>query len=410
MMSLSFVGLDGKKASVTIADGVGFFTIKNIAKDTVFAIKPSNTKTFAIQTVSVEGYDCDVSFDKNKSFEVKVSQLKATLTSTSPKCYGTKDGAVSLTSNGNAFVWNDPSIGNNKDIKNLTQGNFAVTVSDDLACTLVLNTSITEPKPIDMTVTATKTCVGLSEGSVELKASGGAGNIKYYFQGKPYDDGKMTGLLSGTYSAMVKDKNGCTSKTETIKVENFPVTTLQLDAGDTTSIVKGYEALKIHAIIHVDGRKVTDVPSENFQYYEWLPYPCQNCLDIPARTDSSTTYKLKIVDKYGCKVFDKIRIGVDELVKEVDYPNAVTEGNPFKILNPHKSVRKFNVLRIFDRWGNLLFQQLNFKPDEQIGWDGTFRGVNVEPGVYVWIAVAEFLDGSTKIFKGDITVVGGRYR
>ncbi|MBK8357179.1 MAG: hypothetical protein IPL13_17945 [Saprospiraceae bacterium] len=39
------------------------------------------------------------------------------------------------------------------------------------------------------------------------------------------------------------------------------------------------------------------------------------------------------------------------------------------------------------------------------GWDGSFRGKEVEGGVFAWFAIVEFLDGKTKTFKGDVTVV-----
>jgi hypothetical protein len=404
VLYLTFKGLENTSTSVTIGDGVGFFTIKNITQDTFFALKPTEDKSYFIQSISVKGYDCDIAFNKNK-FEVKVSQLKATLTAQSQSCYGIKDGKLDLSTNADSYVWNIPAFGKNQKITNLGAGIYSVDLSDALGCKMTLSKEIIEPKPIDMTVLTKKTCIGQKDGTLEMKASGGAGSLVYYVNGKPYNDGRMSNLAQGTYSAMVKDKNGCTSKTEIVKVENFPVTTLELYAGDTTSIVKGYDSLTIRAIIKIDGKLVTDVKSAGFQNYQWLPYACPDCLSIVARTDSSTTYSLKITDKNGCKVKDKLRIGVEELVREVDSPNGVTTGNPFKILNPERSVRKINALRIFDRLGNMVYQELNFTPKSQIGWDGSFRDVECDPGVYVWIAVVEFLDGSTKIFRGDITVI-----
>ncbi len=336
---------------------------------------------------------------------VKASQLYGTLTGSSQKCYGTIDGSMALNTNAAKITWSNSIFGNNKDIKNLSAGAYAVTVADDLGCSIALNTTLIEPTPLDMTVQVTKTCVNQSNAMAEIKASGGAGNLTYYFNGKPYNDGKMPNLSKGTYTAMVKDKNGCTSKTESVKIENFPVTTLQLYAGDTTSIVKGYDSLNVQIIIKIDGRIVTDVLSEQFQEFLVLPYPCPNCLSFIARTDSSTTYKVKLIDKNGCPASGKLRIGVEELIHEIDSPNGVTEGNPFKILNPYRSVRKINALRIFDRWGNMMYEELNFKISRQIGWDGKFRGVDCDPGVYAWVAVVEFLDGTIKVVHGDLTVV-----
>jgi hypothetical protein len=62
-------------------------------------------------------------------------------------------------------------------------------------------------------------------------------------------------------------------------------------------------------------------------------------------------------------------------------------------------------LQVFDRWGSLLFSARDLRPgDESTGWDGTFRGQPVLPGVYVWQALVSFLDGEEEMFAGDVTV------
>ena len=38
-------------------------------------------------------------------------------------------------------------------------------------------------------------------------------------------------------------------------------------------------------------------------------------------------------------------------------------------------------------------------------WDGTFRGNILDPAVFTWSAEIEFIDGSKKLFKGDVTLV-----
>ena len=38
------------------------------------------------------------------------------------------------------------------------------------------------------------------------------------------------------------------------------------------------------------------------------------------------------------------------------------------------------------------------------GWDGTFNGQKLNPAVFVWQAVVEFIDGKEEIFTGDVTL------
>jgi len=43
--------------------------------------------------------------------------------------------------------------------------------------------------------------------------------------------------------------------------------------------------------------------------------------------------------------------------------------------------------------------------DETFGWDGTTNGAPAPPGVYVYIAEVEFVDGSRKKITGDVLLV-----
>ena len=63
------------------------------------------------------------------------------------------------------------------------------------------------------------------------------------------------------------------------------------------------------------------------------------------------------------------------------------------------------IFRIFDRWGELVYQEENFQPNNPgSGWDGNFNGKPMNPAVFVYFAEVRFIDGSVKQFKGDITL------
>ncbi|MFT5384348.1 MAG: hypothetical protein ACI81W_001749, partial [Saprospiraceae bacterium] len=48
----------------------------------------------------------------------------------------------------------------------------------------------------------------------------------------------------------------------------------------------------------------------------------------------------------------------------------------------------------------------NFQPNDPThGWNGKLREEEVNPGVFVYWARVEFIDGEFLIFKGDVTVV-----
>ncbi|MCO6486236.1 MAG: gliding motility-associated C-terminal domain-containing protein, partial [Saprospiraceae bacterium] len=63
-------------------------------------------------------------------------------------------------------------------------------------------------------------------------------------------------------------------------------------------------------------------------------------------------------------------------------------------------------LAIYDRWGNNLYFERHLPVnDPGVGWDGTFRGQIMDPGVYVYVVEVELADGGTRLYKGDVTVV-----
>ncbi|MEL6970330.1 MAG: gliding motility-associated C-terminal domain-containing protein, partial [Bacteroidota bacterium] len=69
-------------------------------------------------------------------------------------------------------------------------------------------------------------------------------------------------------------------------------------------------------------------------------------------------------------------------------------------------LQEIESLRIFSRWGELVFERNNIFPnDESLGWDGLFNGELVNPGVFVYIAELRFVDQEVIQAEGDVTVL-----
>ena len=82
-----------------------------------------------------------------------------------------------------------------------------------------------------------------------------------------------------------------------------------------------------------------------------------------------------------------------------------TSGNQlFKVTaSKYATVKTFN-MSIYDRWGQLLW----VTDDIEAGWDGTFKGAIMEPGVYIYKYLSDFTisERDFTIHKaGTITIV-----
>jgi gliding motility-associated-like protein len=59
-------------------------------------------------------------------------------------------------------------------------------------------------------------------------------------------------------------------------------------------------------------------------------------------------------------------------------------------------------VRIFNRWGEKIFDSGG---NQYSYWDGTYKGVLQEPGIYTYYVKAEYLNGKIAEKTGSITLV-----
>ncbi len=117
------------------------------------------------------------------------------------------------------------------------------------------------------------------------------------------------------------------------------------------------------------------------------------------------TYYLTVTEQgegYQCSARDTVTVRVD--CGDFYLPNAFrpTSGNSgsnrFGILNG--SIAKLNYLRIYNRFGQLVFETTD--PNQH--WDGLFNGVLCDEGVYVWVADGFCLSGKKIKKSGNVTL------
>ena len=216
----------------------------------------------------------------------------------------------------------------------------------------------------------------------------------YEWRGTFYD-------TTGIYIDSVPNADGCPD-VYVLDLTVFP-NLLELDIGDDVTLNLGEE-------IQLD--PWLNIPWSDVSLINWSPPDGLSCTDCPNPIASPTetiTYLLTVVDKNGCDISDRITIEVDTDVN-IYIPNVFTPDgdnvNDYFYVHTDEGVREVEELLIFDRWGELVFEARHFPPNVPgYGWDGTFRGQDMNPAVFVYVATVQLENGRTVVLKGDITLV-----
>lgn len=142
--------------------------------------------------------------------------------------------------------------------------------------------------------------------------------------------------------------------------------------------------------------------------YLWTPAATLTNPGIynPVATPVSATQYIVIgTDIAGCKGYDTINVKVDNVNKSgYLMPNAFTPNNDG--LNDCYGVKYWGIINefefsIYNRWGEKLFTSKN--PGQC--WDGTYKGVEQDGGVYVYMIKAKTTCEAEVFRKGTFVLV-----
>ncbi|RLD40758.1 MAG: hypothetical protein DRI86_14695, partial [Bacteroidetes bacterium] len=144
----------------------------------------------------------------------------------------------------------------------------------------------------------------------------------------------------------------------------------------------------------------------NYSWHPVIGLSDPNSASPTATPNTTTTYIIDAVDQYGCSFQNKVTIYVLDVICEEPYiyvPNAFTPNNDGKndILYVNSSVGYDINFRIYDRWGELVFETTDINQ----GWDGVFNNKNLDAGVYVYHLELECFNNDHFIKKGNITLI-----
>ncbi|MES2891670.1 MAG: PKD domain-containing protein [Bacteroidota bacterium] len=139
--------------------------------------------------------------------------------------------------------------------------------------------------------------------------------------------------------------------------------------------------------------------------YSWTPSTWLSNPGIAnpvASPEDDIVYRLTVSNNSGCSGTDSIAIKVFKVAPSFYVPTGFSPNNDGRndVIKPILlGMRSLKHFRVFNRWGQVLFQTA----EKGKGWDGTFKGNPQDPGTYVWMAEGETFAG--KVIKQQGTVI-----
>lgn len=162
------------------------------------------------------------------------------------------------------------------------------------------------------------------------------------------------------------------------------------------------------------GDSISLDPVSNKLATDYLWYPpdfldCEACPDVIAKPLRQSVVRVQIIDENGCIATDSMTIMV-RADRSYYVPSAFSPNgdgiNDFFTIYGDNTLASINELKIFDRWGELIWAGENLTPNvNEEGWNGSFRDQPMNSNVFVFVGEIEFIDGVIYEVAGDITLL-----
>lgn len=292
----------------------------------------------------------------------------------------------------------------------LGPGTYSVTVTDTKGCMDELSYTISEPTPITFSVLPIEEplCFGETTLVTIDTAFGGSSRGFEDFTFSVNNSGfRLTVLQAGTTFAgqtvlTVFDTVGC-SASDTFSVNQPPAILVNLP--EEIVIELGDSLTVLNPIIS---------PAGDIYEYNWSPaeFLSSDTVRSPGIYPfESTNYTFTVTNANGCtasaEIFVEVDVNRNVYIPNVFSPNRDGRNEDFRIY-ACQGVERINTVRIFDRWGGMVFNADNLAPnclDGIVLWDGLYKGKAVNPGVFVYMIEVRFLDGTELLYRGDVSVL-----
>lgn len=213
--------------------------------------------------------------------------------------------------------------------------------------------------------------------------------IPFEFEGQTFQQG-------GQYEVVLTNANGCDSIIY-LELEEFQ-NVQEWSIEDTLFVKLGdYFSIEVNNpsgdIARHEWYENSVLVSEEAQLAEVLPL-------------ANTSYEVIVYTKDECYQQREVIVEIDRDIK-IYTPNVITPNEPTErkfIVGANKAINQIKNLRIYDRWGELVY--LYEGPiEDQPGWNGRFNDGLCEIGVYTYLVEALAIDGQSEFVAGTVLLL-----
>lgn len=389
---------------IMAAGGNGNYTYSNNG----IAYQTNNVFTVADGTYTV--YVTDGNGCRDSLAPVVVPKINTVVVNAEPDtfiCEGTSY-TIAATSNASNISWTPAT--------NLVNGNtLTPTASPSHTTTYYVTASFGTcartdsitlnvwPAPIAEAGDNTEICYGIT---AQLNGSGG---IEYQWTQDPtfvtatnINNPVVKPSVTTVYYLNVKDIHACRSlQPDAVTVKVTP--SVVVFAGNDTLVAMN-QPLQLHAI---------ELNNSGVRDWQWSSTANLNNPRIATPIATFSTPVMTAPYEYvytvmgttpgGCQGFDEIRIKVYQ-GPEIYVPSGFTPNGDGKndwLIPLPVGIKEFKYFRVFNRWGQMIFET----KDPFRGWDGRIKGVDQQPGVFVWIAEGIDYTGNVVSRRGTSTLI-----
>jgi len=209
-----------------------------------------------------------------------------------------------------------------------------------------------------------------------------------YVSDSTSDQPTIMAISNTTYKVIATSAAGCNDTVSTA-ITVFP-----------NAVISMVDSIQLYP-----GESFHVQPLSNCTVFNWFPttgISNASIIDPVINLGSSTVYTLTGTTIDGCSTTS--RVHVDQKSESIfNVPNVFTPGsgvnNTFRLLK--RGMGTLMYFRIYNRWGNLVFETKNV--DE--AWDGAYQGTPQPLGVYIYEIRAVSSTGATWNKTGNVTLV-----